>query len=73
MRQIIREEKQCGGIFDKRGEEGIVEESFQLSYEIYSEGFYCTDHFSVRIEEKELCCTPEFIQRLVNLNKAGGE
>lgn len=65
MRQIIREEKQCGGIFDKRGEEGIVEESFQLSYEIYSEGFYCSDHFSVRIEEKELSCTPEFVQRLM--------
>jgi len=73
MRQIIREEKQCGGIFDLRGEENIIEESSELSYEIYSEGYYCSNHFSVRIEEKELCCTPEFIQRLVKLNKAGGE
>lgn len=69
MRQVLMEERQCGGIFENRGEDGIVEESTELSYEIYSEGYFCSSHFSIRIEEKELRCSPEFINKLVNADK----
>ena len=73
MRRMIKKERKCGGIFDMRGKDGIVEESSELSYEIYSEGFYCSSHFSIRIEEKELRCSPEFIERLMLSKRTGGK
>lgn len=66
MRRVIQEEMQCGGIFEMRGEEGIVEESSEDRYEIYSEGYYCSSHFSICIEEHKVHCSSSFIQRLTD-------
>lgn len=66
MKRAIKEAKKGGGIFDRRGEEGIEEESSELSYEIYSEGYYCPSHYSIYIKEDVFICAAEFIKNLAN-------
>lgn len=79
MNLAIKEAIQGGGIFDMRGEDDIQEDSSELSYEIYSEGFYCSSHYSINIKEEVLSCTPEFfkkmpekLQKLEDGNKEAG-
>lgn len=55
LRQILNEEARSGGIFDRRGEAEIVEESDDCSYEIFEEQAYCSSHFSIRIHSQKLC------------------
>lgn len=64
MKRAIKEAKKGGGIFDKRGEEGIEEDSSEHSYEIYSEGFYCEAHYSIYIKEDIFTCSAAFINKL---------
>lgn len=66
MKRAIKEAKKEGGIFDRRGEEGIEEESSELSYEIYSEGYYCSSHYSIYIKEDVFICSAEFIKNLAD-------
>lgn len=54
MRKQVRQLAKEGGLFDRRGDEDCVEESSELSYEIYIEGFYCSNHYSIQIKEKRL-------------------
>ncbi len=55
-----------GGIFDKRGEDGIEEDSSEFSYEIYTEGFYCESHYSIYIREDVFTCSAAFINKLAD-------
>lgn len=66
MKFAIKEAKKGGGIFDMRGEEGIEEDSSELSYEIYSEGYYCSSHYSIYIKEDVFTCSAEFIKNLAD-------
>ena len=66
MKRAIKEAKKGGGIFDRRGEEGIEEESSELSYEIYSAGYYCSSHYSIYIKEDVFSCSAEFIKNLAD-------
>ncbi len=66
MKRAINDAKKEGGIFDRRGEEGIEEDSSELSYEIYSEGFYCEAHYSIYIKEDIFTCSAAFINKLAN-------
>ena len=66
MHLAIKEAMQCGGIFNMRGEEGVEEDSSELSYEIYSEGFYCESHYSIYIKEEALNFTSEFFKTLAD-------
>lgn len=54
MREQVRQMADYGGLFDRRGEEECVEESSDLSYEIYIEGWYCSNHYSIQIKEKNV-------------------
>ena len=63
MNLAINEARQGGGIFNMRGEKDIVEDSSELSYEIYSEGFYCSSHYSIHIKEEVFTCSPESIKK----------
>lgn len=54
MREQVRQMADYGGLFDRRGEEDCVEESSDMSYEIYIEGWYCSSHYSIQIKEKTL-------------------
>lgn len=62
----IKEAMKGGAIFDKRGEEGIEEDSSELSYEIFTEGEYCISHYSIYIKEDIFTCPAAFI---INLAK----
>ena len=64
MNLAIKEAMQGGGIFDMRGEDDIQEDSSEFSYEIYSEGYYCSSHYSINIKEEVLNCTPEFFKKM---------
>ena len=64
MNLAIKEAMQGGGIFDMRGDKDIVEDSSELSYEIYSEGFYCSSHYSICVKEKSLDCSSQFCEKL---------
>lgn len=66
MKRAIKEAKKGDCIFDRRGEEGIEEESSELSYEIYSEGYYCSSHYSIYIKEDVFICSAEFIKNLAD-------
>lgn len=66
MKRAIMEAKKGGGIFDRRGEEGIEEDSSELSYEIYSEGYFCSSHYSIYIKEDVFICSAEFIKNLAD-------
>lgn len=54
MRKQVRQMEKYGGLFDRRGDEDCVEESTDMSYEIYIEGWYCSSHYSIQIKEKTL-------------------
>lgn len=54
MREQIREMAGYGGLFDRRGDEDCIEESSDMSYEIYIDGFYAGSHYSIQIHEKKL-------------------
>lgn len=64
MNLAIKEAMKGGGIFDMRGEDGIEEDSSELSYEIYSEGYYCSSHYSIYIKKDIFTCSDEFIKNL---------
>lgn len=66
MKQAIKDAVRGGGIFDKRGEDGIEEDSSEFSYEIYSEGFFCEAHYSIYIKEDIFTCSAAFINKLAN-------
>lgn len=66
MNLAIKEAMKGGGIFDLLGEEGIEEDSSELSYEIYSEGYYCSSHYSIYIKEDVFTCSAEFIKNLAD-------
>lgn len=54
MREQVREMAGYGGLFDRRGDEDCIEESSDMSYEIYIEGYYAGSHYSIQIQEKKL-------------------
>lgn len=54
MREQVRQMADYGGLFDRRGDKDCIEESSELSYEIYIDGFYASDHYSIGIQEKTL-------------------
>lgn len=54
MREQVREMAEYGGLFDRRGDEDCIEESSDISYEIYIEGYYAGSHYSIQIQEKKL-------------------
>lgn len=66
MNLAIKEAMMDGGIFDLIDEDGIEEESSELSYEIYSEGYYCSSHYSISIKEEVFTCSAEFIKNLAD-------
>jgi hypothetical protein len=57
MRKQVRQMEKSGGLFDRRGDDDCVEESSDLFYEIYIEGWYCSSHYSIKIQEKILHMT----------------
>lgn len=65
MRQAIKDAIEMGGIFDRRGEEDIEENSSDLFYEIYRDGWYCETHYTICIEEKCVNLSKEFIKHLI--------
>lgn len=54
MREQVRKMVGYGGLFDRRGDADCVEESSDMFYEIYIEGFYASNHYSIRIQEKRI-------------------
>lgn len=54
MREQVRKMVGYGGLFDRRGDSDCVEESSDMFYEIYIEGFYASNHYSIRIQEKRI-------------------
>ena len=54
MREQVRQMSEYGGLFDMRGDDDCIEESSDLSYEIYIEGCYASNHYSIQIQEKNL-------------------
>lgn len=54
MREQVREMAGYGGLFDRRGDEDCIEESSDMSYEIYIDGYYAGSHYSIQIHEKRL-------------------
>lgn len=66
MKQAIKDAVRGGGIFDKRGEDGIEEDSAEFSYEIYTEGYYCSSHYSIYIKEDVFICSAAFINKLAD-------
>lgn len=73
MNLAIKEAMPGGGIFDLLGEDGIKEESSELSYEIYSEGYYCSSHYSIHIKEDVFTCPAAFINKLANRGQTNGK
>lgn len=54
MREQVRQMAEDGGLFDRRGDEDCIEESSELSYQLYIKGWYDSDHYWIKIEEKDL-------------------
>ncbi len=54
MREQVRQMAEYGGLFDRRGDDDCIEESSELSYQLYINGWYDSDHYWIKIEEKDL-------------------
>lgn len=54
MREQVRQLSDDGGLDNWRDNKDCVEESTDLSYEIYIKGRYDSDHYSIQIQEKRL-------------------
>lgn len=54
MREQVHQMAEYSGLFDRRGDEDCIEESSELSYQLYIKGWYDSDHYWIKIEEKDL-------------------
>lgn len=54
MREMIRKAVKCGGVFDHRGEECFIEDTSEMAYHAYIEGFDDSTHYWVCIQEKQM-------------------
>lgn len=54
-RRVAEEMAEESKPFNQRGEEGIEESSSDMFYEIYEEGWYNENHYSIQIEQKPIC------------------
>lgn len=54
LRCVAEEVEEDSSLFDRRGDEDVCEESSEMFYEIYEDGYYNEDHYSIMIEEKEI-------------------
>ena len=55
LRCLAEEVAENSSPFDRRGDEDICEESSETFYEIYQSGDYNGEHYTIRIETKEIC------------------
>lgn len=54
MREMMRKAVKYGGVFEHRGEECFVEDTSEMTYHAYIEGFDESTHYWVCIQEKQI-------------------
>lgn len=54
LRCLAEEVMEGGPLFDCRGDEDVCEDSSETFYEIYQDGDYNEDHYTITIKEKEI-------------------